>query len=164
MVEIENNKEIEKVERQGFGYIPFTAWLDEEDLSKGIEQYEENHYKKKLLIKEILLGWEKARNNDFLMVMEAYRTEFPEIEVTDGKINVIFKIPKKIVKFLPPPESYRRARQSLILDCKRKGDMELLKELMPTDPFVIIQRMKTERIMHDFFASEKYKERAKVLK
>jgi len=61
MVELQN-KQIERIERSGLGYKNEIDWGD--SIS---ENFEEEHRKHKLAIKEILESYPKATNNDFIL-------------------------------------------------------------------------------------------------
>lgn len=152
MSEIIYSKEIKNIEKEEKKeYIPIYYGEDEEL----IEDFSQDHKKRKLITKDILEGWKPSRNNDRLLDWECLRMEFPEIELTSGSENIIFKIPRKLIKFLPSPESYTRARRSLIQHTK---NIEELKNLVPTDERVIIRRSKRERVIRDYFGSEKARE------
>lgn len=144
-------KAIPKIERKGFGYTPI-SYGEEEEL---IEEFSQSQRKKKLVVKEVLETWSPARNSDVLLVWEAWRTEFPEIEVTTGKDNIIFKIPKRIVKLLTSPETYTRARRQLISEIYKEGllsnNFEEFKKLIPTNKSVIELRKKRERVIMEYF-------------
>ena len=164
-----NEKKVETILRKGFGYVPFTEWV--EDGNKLIESFDESHKRRKLITKEVLEVWDKSRNNDRLMDWEALRVEFPDdIEVVKGKLKkngktaTFFKISDECVPFLPSPESYTRARRSLISDAMKKGDVESLKKLMPTDPTVIERRMKREKAIRNYFSRLNYQEKARIIK
>jgi hypothetical protein len=151
MEEIENNKEIEKVERRGMGYINFPKLdLTIDDI---YDNFSESHQKYKFLVQEICDGWSLATNSDFLLYIEVLRV-LGLIEVTSGKNNFIFKIKRENLKKIIPSESIRRCRQSL----NSKG------LCLATDERILQIRAKREIAVRNFFASEKYKERAKVVK
>ena len=115
-------------------------WGKDEDL---IEQFDIQHKKRKNIVKDVLTNWTPSTNNDILLFFECLRTEFPEIETTSGSLNVIFKIPKKLVKYLPSPESYTRARRSL----------NRLNIGLPTNKSVLIKRSKREKTLREYFKS-----------
>ena len=145
------SKSIEKEVRKGFGYSQIDYGLSDEDIA---EQFEISHKKRKEVVRQVLDGWEKARNSDTLLYWECLRLEFPDIQVTSSKDNIIFKIPKQLVKFLPSPESYRRPRQQF----NHKG------LFLPTIQSVIDRRCKREKAMREHFAKLKYQEKAKIVK
>ena len=140
MTEIKT-QQTEKIIRKGFGYEP-AEWGDFEEL---IQQFERTHKRRKNVTQEVLETWEPSTNNDLLLFFECLRTEFPEIQTTSSKENVIFKIPKRIVKFLPSPEAYTRARRSL-----NKNKIGL-----PTNQKVIENRSKREKAIKEYFKREK---------
>lgn len=126
--------------RKGFGYKP----ADYGNLNELIEQFEISHKKRKAVTKEVLETWEPSRNNDILLFFECLRTEFPDIQVTSGENNIIFKFPRKDIKFFPSPESYLRARRSL----------NSIGIGLPTDPRVIKRRKQRERTLRKYFKDE----------
>ena len=147
-------QQIETIERQGFGYEPF-EWV--EDFGGEEEEFEKNLKKRKFIVKEVLEGYDKATNDDAILTLECWRTEFEEIKVTstprkDG--DIIFRIPKHIAKHLPPPESYRRARQALIHEAIKNDDYELLKRIMPQNPIVFEKRCRKEKIIREYFRGQ----------
>lgn len=93
-------------------YFEFPSEITEEEI-----QAQDRLFKTKMeLVKNVLIGYEPARNFDTILELECLRMEFPVIEVTSGKDNIIFKFPRKWLRaiFLTPFEDYRRARQKLI--------------------------------------------------
>lgn len=130
--------EIEKIERQGMGYKDFPKLdITDEDM---ISDFEEQHKRHKLIVKEVIEGWDMASNNDFLLYIEVLRA-LGLLEATSGKINFVFKIKREDLKKIPSPESITRARRSL-------NEKNLC---MPTDPRVIERRRKREKAVRDYF-------------
>ena len=144
VVEPEDEKIIkEKVVRKGHGYQPIDeAW--DEDIGEIYEQVKAGFGKRTNIVKECL-SWMPCRDNDRFLDLEALRTEFPEIKVTSSKENLIYKIPKKLLKFLPSPESYSRIRRKL----NEKG------EFLSENPNVIERRKKREKAYRKFFQKRK---------
>ena len=132
------NQENEVIERNGFGYSPE---IDYGEDTHEIEELNENIKKTKFLVKEILTGWDKSTNNDVLLYFEFLRTKYPEIIVTSSSDFVIFKFPKKLVKYFNSPESVTRARR--ILNNQGIG--------LPTNPLVFKRRMKRQKLMRRYF-------------
>lgn len=117
-------------------YKPFQYFEKEGD---EFAYFEKNLKKSKLMVEEILRGWEKARNSDFLLFLEYLRVKYPEIEVTSSERNIIFKFPKKIIKelYFECPDGAGRLRRKF----NSKG------KYMPTDNRVIMHRMKKEKYL-----------------
>jgi hypothetical protein len=138
-VEVPVNKKVERILRVGFGYTPFDYGEDtnEEDVL--------NLRKNQPLIKEILETYDKSTNNDVILYFEFLRMKLEDIEVTSSKDNVIFKIPKKIVKYIPSPETVTRCRR--VLNKKGIG--------LPTDNSVFIRRMKRQASIRKYFKDRK---------
>lgn len=129
--------EIEKIERQGFGYKPdidYGTDLEEREWDSQIKR-------NKPLVKEILESWDKSTNNDVLLYFEVLRMKFEGIEVTSSHDKVIFKFPKKDVPFFPSPETITRIRR--ILNNKGIG--------LPTNPEVFKRRMKRQQSIRQYF-------------
>lgn len=136
------SKQIEIVEREGMGYKQMPKYdLTEEEM---LGQFEFSHAKYKKIIEEICENWSPATNNDFFLYIEVLRC-LDLIQVTSGKDNFIFKIPRDKLKFIPSHESIRRARQAL----NHKG------YCLPTNPTVIKRRFKREKAIRRFFQNEK---------
>lgn len=133
----------ETIERQGFGYEP-SSW--ELDLDKEIEEWETNLKKNKLIIEEICDAWSPATNSYALLYLEFLKTKFESIEVTSGKDNLIFKIPKKLARRLTSPESVGRAFR--VLNSKGK--------CLPTNEAVFLKRMIRQKALRQYFG-EKFK-------
>lgn len=142
-------KEREKVDREGFGYIPNIDYGEE---TAETDNFGENHRQNKKLVLEILETWDKATNSDVLLYFEFLRTKFPEIEVTSSEDRVIFKFPKKLIKYFNSPDSIIRARRSL--NAKKLG--------LPTNPAVIEKRKIREKAIRNYFGMEKEIKRAEV--
>ncbi len=140
MIEIKE-KQIEKIERKGFGYKPDIDYgLDLEE-----KNFEEQIKRNKPIIKEILETWDKSTNNDVLLYFELLRTKFPNIQVTSSNENVIFKFPKKDVPYFPSPETITRIRR--ILNKKGIG--------LPTNPDVFKRRMRRQKALRNYFKENK---------
>jgi len=136
-----NTNPAQRITRKGFGYKPFEGYGIGEQL---VEAFARTHKKRKLIVKEVLETWDAATNNDRLMDFECLRVEFPEIQVTSSKENIIFKFPRKIIQFMPSPESYTRARRSL--NTQGIG--------LPTNDLVFLKRMKRQRTMRQYFKKD----------
>lgn len=146
-----NKSRIEKIERVGVGYKELPVLdLNIDDI---FSNYENNHKKYKIIIKEVLDYYPLATNNDFVLYLEVLRA-LDLCEVTSGKDNFVFKIKRENIKFLPMPETIRRCRQFL----NSKG------QCLPTDLRVLELRKRREIVIRNFFAQEKYKKRAEKIK
>lgn len=145
------NPKTETIERQGTGYNQ----LDKLDLTIDdlFSEYEQSHKKYKLIVQEVCENWNQATNNDFILFIEVLRA-LDLCEVTSGKNNFVFKIKRENIKFLPCPETIRRSRQLL----NSKG------LCLPTDSRVLELRKRKEVAVRNYFASEKYKEKARFIK
>lgn len=119
--------------------------IDWGDDSFEIEEFEKKVELKKILVEKVLKRWEKTTNSDRLLDFECLRAEFPEIEITTDKKTIYIRIPKKLMKFLPSPESYRRQRQSL----NQQG------KCCPTDEKVRIRRQRQNRVIKRFYGKKK---------
>jgi|GEM_PF-4970703 len=151
-------QQTETILRQGSGYNPMDIW----DLDSEIKDFEENHKKNKLVTKEILSGWEKSRNSDFLLFWEYLRTKYPEIKVTSSPESIIFKIPRRIIPELinECPDCPGRIRRSLIQKAMKELNFEELNELLPTKSYILERRLKQDKIMRNFFS--KYSSQLKI--
>lgn len=132
------NKQIEKVEREGFGYRN----LEKLDLTEeeSIKEFEEEHKRYKNMVKEILEYYDKATNNDFILYIEFLRL-LGLMQVTSGKDNFVLKIPRDKIKFIPSPESITRARR--VLNSKGIG--------LPTNINVFKRRLKRQKAIRQYF-------------
>lgn len=134
-------------------YFEFPSEITEEEIKAQSSLFD----KKKDIVKFVLEGYELARNHDTVMELECLRMEFPVIEVTSGKDNIIFKFPRKWIRAIlqTPLEDYRRMRQKLIQDAVEEGNKELLNKLLPTDPEIRARRIKKQRVLREYFRSVK---------
>lgn len=131
-------QEIEKIEREGFGYKNLPKLdLETDEL---VEDFAETHKIYKYLVQEILEDYDKATNNDFILFIESLRT-LELCDTTSGKENFIFKIKRKDIKKIPSPESITRARRSL--NAKGIG--------LPTDKRVLIRRGRRQATIRKYF-------------
>lgn len=139
MVEVKV-REIERIERDGYGYTPISYGDDE------FEELDVEHHLKryKALTQEILTKWDKSTNSDVLLYFEALRTLFEGIQVTSSADFVIFKFPKKDIKYFPSPETITRCRR--MLNSKGIG--------LPTNPYVLEKRAKRQRAIRRYFKNE----------
>lgn len=136
-------KPTETIERNGYGYKDFPKLeLVEEDVIKKIA---ENHKRNKSVVREILEYYDLARENDFVLYIEALRV-LDLCTVTSGSENFVFKIPRDKIKFIPASESISRARRSL--NAKNIG--------LPKNPITIQRRMKREKALRRYFAELKW--------
>lgn len=150
MVNIQN-KQFERVERNGTGYDQLPKLdLTDNDLFSNFEQ---SHKKYKLIVKEVIANWNPASNSDLFLYLEVLRA-LDLLEATSGKDNYVFKIKRENIKFLPCPESIRRARQSW----NQKG------ECLATDPRVLELRKRKEVVVRNYFAKENYQNKARSIK
>jgi hypothetical protein len=141
---------IERVERLGMGYKNEIDWGNEVG-----EDFEAQHKKYKEIIKEILESYDKATNNDLILCFEFWNL-MEQIKITQSKDNkeIIVRIQKDKVPFIVVPESIRRARQSL--NAQEIG--------LATNPKVLEMRKQRSKKIRDYFASEKYKSKAREIK
>lgn len=142
MVEIKANQE--KIEREGLGYLPFEDWGDYEDL---IEDFEISLKKRQKACETVLSNFDRARDNDRIMDWECLRAEFPEIKISSDRDNVFIKIPKRIIKKLPSPESYTRVRRKL----NSKG------LFLPIAYSTMVRRMRRQIAIRKYFSDQKWK-------
>jgi len=137
---LERQKEI--IEREGTGYKDLPKYeLTESEL---IGQFDFSHAKYKKIIQEICNDWKPATNSDFFLYIEVLRC-LNLCEVTSGKDNFIFKIPRDKLKYIPCSESIRRSRQAL--------NQKFL--CLPTNPLIIERRAKREKAIRKYFSMEK---------
>lgn len=129
---------IETIEREGFGYEPFDYDIDE------VEELEENIKKNKLIVKEILESYDKATNNDLILYFEFLRVKFQDIQVTSSKENIIFKFPRKQIKYFNSPETITRCRRLLNQDGIG----------LPTNKAVLIRRSKRQKILKEILKKQ----------
>ena len=165
MVKIINNPEIEKPIRDfksehinKLNYVPLDYFnIPSEITDEEINNQNRIFKTKQEIVQHVLEGYELARNNDTVMELECLRTEFPCIEVTSGKDNIIFKFPRKWLRaiLLTPFEDYRRCRQKLIADAIEIGDKEKLDLLLPTDPEVRERRIKKQKVLREYFRRDR---------
>lgn len=154
MKEVFNNK-VEIIERKGFGYKDLPKLdLSESEMIQSLEEYKENQKRKKLLVQEVLEGWDLCRNNDRILDIECLRTEFQDIQVTSGKDNIVIRIPRKLILSLPSPEAYTRIRRSLILSAIKEDDMSKVGRLIPTNLNILNRRLKREKVLREYFKKE----------
>ena len=144
------NKQIERIERSGLGYKNEIDWGD--SIS---ENFEEEHKKHKLAIKEILESYPKATNNDFILYIE-FLNLMNMIKITESKDRkeVIIRIEKSKVPFITVPESVRRARQSL--NAQGIG--------LATNLEVLEMRKSRSKAIRNYFAREKYENKVRFIK
>lgn len=140
---IKKEKKVESIIRQGFGYKN----LDKLDLEEKeiLHEFEEKHKYYKNVIKEILEYYPLATNNDFILYVEFLRV-LDLCQVTSGKDNFVFKIPRNKIKFVPSPESCTRGRRSL----------NQIGIGLPTNLNVFKKRMKRQRVLRQYFREEKF--------
>ena len=143
----------ETIVRQGFGYLPFDDWGLDEDIT---EYFEEIQKKRKRIAEEVLSIFDKSRENDRILDWECLRAEFPTIKISSDKDTILLSIPKRLIKFLPSPETYTRVRRKFNHDGK----------YLPVSYATIIRRLKKQKAMRQYYASEKYQDQewAGVLK
>jgi len=119
--------------------------IDWGDDSLEIEEFEKFKRKKKVIVEKVLKKWEKTTNNDRILDFECLRVEFPEIKIYSDKQIITIKIPKKLMKFIPSAESYRRIRQELNSEGK----------YLPTNPEVRVRRGRQERVIKRYYGIRK---------
>ena len=132
-------------------YFEFPSEITEEEI-----QRQDKLFKTKIeLVKDVLEGYESARNYDTILELECLRMEFPVIEVTSGKDNIIFKFPRKWLRaiLITPFEDYRRARQKLIQNAIDNNDKELLEKLLPTIPEIRARRIKKQKVLREYLSA-----------
>lgn len=121
--------------------------IDWGDDSLEMEEFDRYCKKKKILVEKVLNKYPKATNNDRIMDFECLRAEFPEIDIESDTKFINIRIPKKLIKILPPPESYRRQRQSLNAEFK----------CLPTNENTKIRRKRQERVIKRYYGKRKDK-------
>lgn len=153
MVEKQVKQISEQIIRQGFGYLPFDDWGLDEDIT---EYFEEIQKRRKAIAEEVLSVFDKSRENDRILDWECLRAEFPTIKISSDKDTILLSIPKRIIKFLPSPETYTRVRRKF----NHNG------QYLPTSYATIVRRLKRQKAMRQYYASEKYQDQeyAGVLK
>ena len=120
--------------------------IDWGDDTLEIEEFAKNTELKKILVEKVLTRWTKTTNNDRLLDLECLRAEYPDdISITTDDKTIYIKIPKKLMKFLPPPESYRRQRQAIQSSGK----------CLPTDEKVRMRRKRLFRIIKKYYGQKK---------
>jgi hypothetical protein len=142
----------EKVIRQGMGY------KDKERIDWGNEigeDFEAQHKKYKVIIREILESYDKATNNDLILCFEFWNL-MEQIKITQSRDNkeIIVRIQKDKVPFIVVPESIRRARQSL--NAQGIG--------LAANPEVLEMRKKRSKAIRDYFSRENYINKARSFK
>jgi len=142
--------QIERIERNGMGYKNEIDWGNEIG-----EDFEAQHKKYKLIIQEILESYDKATNNDLILCFEFWNL-MEQIKITQSRDNkeIIIRIEKDKVPFIVVPESIRRCRQSL--NAKGIG--------LATDPKVLEMRKSRSKAIRNYFAKEKYQDKARLLR
>ena len=123
--------------------------IDWGDDSIEIEEFAQKVELKKILVEKVMNKWEKTTNSDTLLYFECLRAEFPEIEITTDNKTIYIRIPKKLMRHLPSPESYRRIRQWLNQNQK----------CLPTSEKVRIRRQRQSRVIKRYFGQKKEIER-----
>lgn len=156
-----NAKEIERIERQGFGF------RDKEQIDWEAEEAEEteiieNFKKNMLIVKEILEYSKPARNYDWILQKEFERVKYEEIITTSGENNFIFKYPRNLIKFMSSPETVGRCRRRLITEAIKQAkltgsqkDKDYLQSLLPTDKKILEERLKKEKALREYFREQK---------
>lgn len=133
-MEIEyQNKEIESYEKKE--YSPFGVEVDE------IQKFDENHKKYKLIVQDILENWDKSTNNDVLLYFEVLRY-LELIKITSSRDDIIIRIKKAVVPFIPSPESITRARRAL----------NSIGIGLPTSKAVFLRRMRRQDSIRKYFS------------
>jgi hypothetical protein len=143
MVEVKS-KPGEEIVREGMGYLPFEDWGDYQDL---IEEYEVSLKKRQKACEMVLSNFDRARDNDRIMDWECLRAEFPDIKISSDRDNVFLVIPKRIIKFLPSPESYTRVRRKLNAAGK----------FLPISYSTMVRRMRRQKAIRKYFSDQKWK-------
>ena len=128
---------IEKIERQGMGYIPSNVWEGD------ILEFDQDHKKYTLVVKEILENYDKATNNDFILFIE-YLNLMDLIQVTSSQEDIIIRIKKEKARYIPNPESITRARRTN--NAKGIG--------LPTNPLVFENRAKRHKVIKQYFGGK----------
>ena len=143
---IKTEKEVDKIEREGWGYkdMPKLEWENE------INEFEDKHSFYKNVVKEVLLNSQYATNNYFVLYMEVLRA-LSLFYGTVGKDNYHFRFERSDLRKIPSPESICRASRALITDCVKKNDFQLFLKLIPQNPKVREKRFKNQKIMREFF-------------
>ena len=127
----------EIIERSGFGYEKPDVEIDE------IQKFAENHGKYKNVVKEVIEGYDKASNNDFILFIEVLKW-LDLIKITYGKEDVIIRFKYGDVPYIPSPESITRARRTL-------NSVGLC---LPTSKAVFLRRMRRQVGIKLFFSGK----------
>ena len=133
-----------------FDYFEFPSEITQEEIDK-----QNKYFQSKMdIVKYVLEGYELARNYDTVMELECLRMEFPMIEVTSGKDNIIFKFPRKWIRAIlkTPFEDYRRARQKLIENAIKEDNKKELNLLLPTIQEIRDRRIKKRELLREYFS------------
>jgi len=130
---------METILRQGMGYVPSDVW------DSDMLEFEQDHKKYTLVVKEILTKYDKATNNDFILFIE-YLNLMGLVQVTSSKEDIIIRIKKEKAAFIPNPESITRARRTN----NHKGFG------LPTNALVFERRAKRQKILNKYFGGEKW--------
>jgi len=152
------NKDIEDFKTEHINrdvYLPFDYFSEPSEITEEEMLAQDKYFKKKQeIVKYVLEGYELARNYDTVMELECLRTEFPMIQVTGGKDNIIFKFPRKWIRIIirTPLEDYRRARQKLIESAIKENNQEELNNLLPTIQEIRERRIKKRKLLREYFS------------
>jgi hypothetical protein len=132
----------------GWSYLPFEDWGNFQDI---LEEYAISMKKRQIACETVLSNFGKSRDNDRILDWECLRAEFPDILISSDRDNIFLTIPKKIIKYLPSPESYTRVRRKL----NAKG------LFLPESYSTIVRRMKRQKAIRQYFSDEKYKKQVR---
>lgn len=100
------------------------------------------------VVKRALEEVEEATNNDFILMLESLRRDYPPIKINIGERNCTIKIPTELLLSIRNPESYTRARRKL----NEQGIG------LPTNPRIVDYRMKKEKAIRNYFGKKKGEE------
>jgi len=134
-------QQTETIIRKGMGYKNEIDWGDE-----CYENFKEQQRKYKCLIQEILENYNKATNNDVILIFEFWNL-MGQMKITESadRKEVIVHIKKEDVPFITSPETITRIRR--ILNSKNIG--------LPTNKEVFLRRMKRQESIRKYFGKNK---------
>lgn len=110
-----------------------------------IEEFERSMKKRKAIVERVLKQSSASTNNDFILQLHCLECEFDEVNIDSSGKNIIISIPKFLLKQIPSPESYTRARRLV-----NKNGIG-----MPTDERVSNRRKSKERAIKKYFGGIK---------
>lgn len=124
------------------------------DLNKWMgEIIEKSERIRKEVTKRTLIRSSVATNNMFALFIECLREE-GLAEVTTGYKTLHIDISLDDLNKIPNPESYLRARRSLIENAVKENNEELLDKIMPSNPLIREAMIQKEKSLREFYKNE----------